>query len=376
MSTFLTSRRLRWAVPGGVAAAVAVAALGSSVTASASGHPSLPDKSAAQLLASLEQATPPLLSGTVVETTHLGLPDLTGSLAGGAAGSDSDLSLQTFISGSHTLRVFYGGPDKQRVALLGQTSESDIVHNGTDLWTYSSTTRQVTHATLPKGDAKPEVVAPSSVARLTPLAAAEKALAAIDPTTKVTVDRTAYVANRSAYQILLTPRDAKSLVGSVRIALDSATSLPLRVQVFARGASSPALQVGFTDVSMGAPDASIFHFVKPAGTTVKTQRLPFVGDTPMAGGPDLAGHSASGAMGSASGSKVIGSGWTAVAEMTMGAQGNDSTGILRKVGTRVDGGWVVTSALLTAEITDDGRVLVGAISPSDLQKVASTGKAP
>ena len=120
MSTLLTSRRLRWAVPGGVAAAVAVASLGSQVTASASGHPSLPDRTAAQLLATLEQTTPPLLSGTVVETTHLGLPDLTGSLVGGAAGSDSDLSLQTFISGSHTLRVFYGGPDKQRVALLGR----------------------------------------------------------------------------------------------------------------------------------------------------------------------------------------------------------------------------------------------------------------
>src|SRR3954452_16083831 len=100
MSTFLTSRRLRWAVPGGVAAAVAVAAFGSSVTASASGHPSLPAKSAAQLLATLEQAPPPLLSGTVVESTHLGLPDLSGSPVGGSTGSDSDLSLQTFISGS------------------------------------------------------------------------------------------------------------------------------------------------------------------------------------------------------------------------------------------------------------------------------------
>ena len=46
--------------------------------------------------------------------------------------------------------------------------------------------------------------------------------------------------------------------------------------------------------------------------------------------------------------------------MTTGKQGNDGAGVLSKVGSRVDGGWVVTSALLTAEITDDGRVLVGA----------------
>lgn len=370
MNPLLTSRRLRWAVPGGVAAAVAVASLGSSVTASASGHPDLPARTAAQLLVSLRASAPPLFSGTVVETTHLGLPDVSGSLLGASAGSDSDLSLQTFISGSHTLRVFYGGPDKQRVALLGQTSESDVVHNGTDLWTYSSTTRQVTHATLPQRDLKPEATEPSSIAGLTPLAAAEKALAALDPSTAVTVDLTANVANRSAYQILLTPRDAKSLVGSVRIALDSATSLPLRVQIFARGATSPAIQVGFTDLTMGAPDASIFHFVKPAGTTVKTQKIPFVG----AGDP--AHRAIADATHAPAGSTIIGSGWTAVAQMTLNGDRhaiwhNDTARTLGKIATRVDGGWVVTSALLTAEITDDGRLLVGPIGPADLEKVAA-----
>jgi outer membrane lipoprotein-sorting protein len=367
MSTLFTSRRLRWAVPGGVAAAVAVASFGSSVTASASGHPSLPGRTAAQLLVSLHNANTPPLSGTIVETTRLGLPDVSGSLLGASAGSDSDLSLQTFISGSHTLRIFYGGPDKQRVALLGQTSESDVVHNGTDLWTYSSTTRQVTHATLPQPDVKPEAAAPASVAGMTPQAAAEKALAAIDPSTAVTVDPTARVADRSAYQVRLTPRDAKSLIGSVAIALDAATSLPLRVQVFARGATSPAIQVGFTDLTMGAPDASIFHFVKPAGTTVKTQKIPFVGE-----GDKVATHVES----PSSGSKVIGSGWTAVAQMTLtGDRGavwhNETARSLGKIATRVNGGWVVTSALLTAEITDDGRLLVGPVSPADLEKVAA-----
>jgi hypothetical protein len=110
---------------------------------------------------------------------------------------------------------------------------------------------------------------------------------------------------------------------------------------------------------------------------VKTQHLPFVGDLGVAGHADKAGRAATDAMTSPSGgSKIIGSGWTAVAEMPMGNQGNDNAGILSKVGTRVDGGWVVTSALLTAEITDDGRVLVGSIGPADLQKVAATGKAP
>ena len=69
----------------------------------------------------------------------------------------------------------------------------------------------------------------------------------IDPTTKVTVDGTASVAGRSAYELVLAPRDTRSLVGDVRIAVDSKTSVPLRVQVHAAGATGrPAFETTFT----------------------------------------------------------------------------------------------------------------------------------
>ncbi|MDX6231018.1 MAG: hypothetical protein QOI76_4408 [Frankiales bacterium] len=366
MSTLLKSRRLRWAVPGGVAAAVAVASLTSSVAASASGRPKLPARTAAQLLVTLDKAQPPQLSGTVVESVHLGLPDLPN--IGGASTGDSDLTLQNLVSGSHTLRVFYGGPDKQRVALLGSTSESDVVHNGTVLWTYSSSTRAVTKATLTTPTESAAKAAPDSAAAMTPLAEAQKALAAIDPTTAVTVDRTAYVAGRSAYQVLLTPRDSRSLIGSVRIALDAATSVPLRVQVFAHGATSPAIQVGFTDVTFKAPDPSIFKFVPPAGSTVKTQDLPMVGQTTN---PTLPTAS------DTSGTKVIGSGWTAVAQTSQptGSQQGSVQSLLDKISTRVPGGRLITSALVSVFLADDGRIFFGPVSGADLQKVAATGHA-
>ena len=73
--------------------------------------------------------------------------------------------------------------------------------------------------------------------KLTPQQAASQALAAIDPTTKVSVDGTASVAGRSAYELVLKPRDTRSLVGDVRIAIDAKTDVPLRVQVLAEGAT-------------------------------------------------------------------------------------------------------------------------------------------
>ena len=237
------------------------------------------------------------------------------------------------------------------------------------------------------------------------MAEAQKALAAIDPSTAVTIDRTAYVAGRSSYQVLLTPKDSRSLIGSVRIALDSATSMPLRVQVFAAGAANPAIQVGFTDVHFGAPNASVFDFVKPAGTTVKPMSNPLTGDlrAQAALPPGMKamrqGAKAKLAAGAAdatktdTATKVIGSGWTAVVESSMPTLSapaglpkapagsgpvhvrSNLNGLLNQLSTPVAGGRVITSALLTVLITDDGRVLVGPVSTAALQKVATTGKA-
>jgi hypothetical protein len=79
----------------------------------------------------------------------------------------------------------------------------------------------------------------------------------------------------------------------VDIAVDAATSLPLRVQVFARGAASPAYSVGFTALSFARPDPSNFTFTPPPGAKVRTVRLsaphfPFAGP-PVMVGPGQAG---------------------------------------------------------------------------------------
>ena len=87
-------------------------------------HPSLPAKTPAQLLTAVQESGTQALSGTVTETAHWGLPSLPG-------GTDSaSLDWQGLLTGSHTLRVAAAGPDRQRVAVLGSLSESDVVHNG------------------------------------------------------------------------------------------------------------------------------------------------------------------------------------------------------------------------------------------------------
>src|SRR5690349_3184680 len=71
---FLRSPALRWAVP--VGAVVAIAAGVALTSANADAAAKLPPKTAAQLLVDLAKAPERQLSGTVVETAKLGLPEL------------------------------------------------------------------------------------------------------------------------------------------------------------------------------------------------------------------------------------------------------------------------------------------------------------
>ena len=132
-----------------------------------------------------------------------------------------------------------------RLALLGSLGESDLVRNGTDLWTWSSKDKSATHHTVALSSrertAQPRLGFPDD-----PAAGGRRRAEGMTPSTKVSTDGTAVVAGRSAYELLLQPRDTGSLVGSVRIAIDGATHVPTRVQVFARGAGKPAFEVGFT----------------------------------------------------------------------------------------------------------------------------------
>lgn len=365
----LSSRRWRWVAPGLVAAGIAATAV-VTTTATASDHPDLPTRTAGELLAAVQSAKVDGLSGTVVQTSRLGLPELpTGS------GSDAALSLESFATGSRTVRLWLSGEDKQRVALLGDLAESNIVRNGREVWTYSSSNRAVTHLVLPAKDKGSTQRHGGTGAEVTPQDAAQRALAAIDPTTAVTVDRTARVAGRPAYQLVLTPRDsARTLVGSVSVALDSETSLPLRVQVMARGGTAPAFEVGFTKLSLRTPSDDLFRFRAPAGTTVTERRLSARDEAPS-GARD---GDARGRVGAGQAPSVLGEGWTSVvvAPGAAGATGSRaSSALLDRLTTRVPGGRLLTSALVSVLISDDGTIYAGAVPAADLQRVAATGRA-
>jgi hypothetical protein len=270
--------------------------------------------------------------------------------------------------------VWYSGPASARVALLGTLGETDVITNGHDLWTWSSRANEATHRTI-AGDAAAQP--PSSVPgsqSMTPQQVANAALAAIDPSTVVTTAGSARVAGRAAYELVLAPRDTASLVAQVRIALDATEHLPLRVQIFAHGAADPAFQVAFTQISFARPGAEQFRFNPPPGARVTEESAP----APTTKIPDTGKADAA----SAPHATVIGSGWTAVlvarapqSTPTPGGNGGGEIPALLNNLPAVHGTWgsghLLSGRLFSVLLTNDGRVLVGAVTPQRLFQAAA-----
>jgi len=432
------TRRLRWALPAGAVIAVAALIAGTEA-ATAQPSPSLPSRTAAQLVADVAAAGGPVpLTGTYTETANLGLPSLPG-------GSDP-LSGLALLAGTHTFMIWSGDAQELRIAEPVQLGEADVRRFGNQIWLWDSRTQQATNIILPAtislGGGQPGSTSASSASAsstsassdsassisassasaspapsdpaghrvpLTPQQLGRRILAAIGPTTVVSVQENVTVAGQPAYQLALAPKDRRSLIGQVKIAIDARHSLPLRVQVFARGASAPAVQSGYTALSFAPPAASNFTFTPPPGAKVKTINVP--APPPHPGFRGRPGHHHGGP-------HVLGTGWLAVLAVPPSAAATtaqtpvpvyDDGGhvvayaspavtvptatsfsaagpaadpaVLRallKAATPVHGAWgsgrLLRSSLLSVLFTSQGTVLAGAVTPAVLYADAAAVK--
>jgi outer membrane lipoprotein-sorting protein len=359
---------LRWLAPIGIACIAGLAVTGvftSPFTSSATSTKSLPATTPAALIAAVQHTEVDGFSGIVVSHLSLGLPELP---ALGTVGDGT--SFTALLSGSHTMRVWYGGPDRQRIALQGSIEETDVFRDGTQLWQWSSADRHAVHAVLPAvgTDPAPAGTGPGALASLTPLALARQALRAMEPSTRVEVNGNHTVADRSTYELVLTPRTPTTKVGEVRIAVDGQLKIPLGVQVFARGATSPAVDVAFTDVSFGQQAERNFRFAPPDDATVREVGRVGVATKPVPG-PDRA-------TGPERRPRTVGTGWNTVVETHPGAKAlaqlrrSAVLGSLTPVSGAWGSGYLLDSQLVSALVTRDGRVLVGAVAPEALYAAA------
>ena len=276
--------------------------------------------------------------------------------------------------------------------MLDRLAERDVYVSDDDAWIYDSREKAATHLTVDQAalDAlKAEAEARDEEARArleaelgaplpTPEEVLDQALAKLDETTEVSVGTDARVAGREVYELVLVPRDADTLVGEISVAIDGDTGVALAASVTARGADEAAFSVAFTDVSFEAPDASVFAFTPPEGTEVTEHAVP----VPTVA--ELEQWKAEAEAGEETGERmpqpiVHGEGWSTVVELPAGAAGaagfdGEASAMLDTLTERVDGGRILSTSLVTVLITDDGRVLAGAVAADRLLDAAASGR--
>jgi hypothetical protein len=229
--------------------------------------PDLPPIAGDELLVSslTALARPFTISGEVETRFDLGIPQIPSSLSGGTG--DGLMGALSLVTGDQRYRA-WRSPDGVRIAHLLAFSEQDLVVSSSDAWFWDSSDMSAVHFGFPgmklwEADPTAAAVGEADLLELT-----RRVLDAVAPYADVSVDTASTVAGRPAYGLVLTPTSTLTLVGHIAIAIDAATRLPLRFQVFPRGSDLAAIEAGFVSVSFDPVEPSMFSFTPPPGTTV------------------------------------------------------------------------------------------------------------
>ena len=352
------------AAAAGVVAGVAGLAV-LNMPAGAGPAPVLPEVSAQALVESVLTAKPAAFGGTVDVNNDLGLPAITG--------------VAQLSDGASQVRMWTDGDGRVRVSLPAGNSERTFVDDGANGWLWNSADKTVVktpHGDLEKHlDAKPDKAKP-----VDPVSLAREVVALVEESSDVKVDGTARVANRPAYELVLTPKPTeRTVLREVRVAVDAELRIPLRVSVHTNGTNTPAAQVSFSELNVGPQDAALFSFTPPAGATVTEAKPDQVSDADKAKAEQVLTEASP---------QVIGEGWDTVlvakvpAEGLAALQGQardqdrprggrpdsgnlDPQALLKQLGKQISGPWgsgtLISTKVGNVLLTDDGRVAAGAV---------------
>jgi outer membrane lipoprotein-sorting protein len=382
----MTATWLRWTPAVAVPAVIAAGVLAGSLPASA--RDPLPEKTPAQVLAMIGQHQTKSFSGTLEQSSELGLPDVpqVGPTSGAGTGSLAEL-----LTGPHSARVYVDGATKARIQVMDRMAERDAVRQGNEVWLYNSRDNTATHVTLPAAASKESRSHDMPAGVATPEELAAKMLDKLDSSTEVAVAGDTEVAGRAAYNLVLTPRSDVTLVGSVAVAVDGENGMPLSVEVRARGQQEPAFRTGFSSLTLGAPDASLFNFSPPPGASVKELAVPATGHRKDMTDKDLGSKNRADKNWDHKGLRghvpmVTGTGWERIvgipapsasapsASPESGKQSLDkllNDPLLRQATVTVQGGRAISTSLVNVLLTDDGRTFVGSVPLERLQAAAA-----
>jgi outer membrane lipoprotein-sorting protein len=161
----------------------------------------------------------------------------------------------------------WASPDGFRLELQSSGgADAQVVSDGKSFWIYDGSSNTVYRGQLPQGHAKgtaskkeTKTEKPLTLARI------KSELAKLAKHATVSGATPDNVAGQPAYSVSLSPRRDGGLLDSAALAWDAARGVPLRLGIYAKGHSSPVLELKATEVSFGPVAKSDLAISPPAG---------------------------------------------------------------------------------------------------------------
>jgi hypothetical protein len=189
------------------------------------------------------------------------------SLAQGQVGS----ALLTGASG----RLWVTNDGRGRLELQSDAGDAQITWNGSQVSVYDASSNTVYRATLPARHANSADTAktPPSLSEIQ--AALNRLALHADVSGATPTD----VAGEPAYSVRVGPQDHSGLLGNAELAWDAIRGVPLRVGIYAKGASSPVLELAVSEIHFGDVSGGDVSIAPPANAKVVDLPLPSAHDS-------------------------------------------------------------------------------------------------
>jgi outer membrane lipoprotein-sorting protein len=238
-----------------LAAAVAVAAGGAAIAVAArGGGPTPPAKPLDRAIHDALAAPEPAGITARVKFTNKLFPS--GALLGNAGSA-----LMSGASG----RLWVTNDGRGRIELQSDAGDAQIVWNKTSVSAYDASSNTVYRADLGGKAGASEASDKSAPPALSEI---DTFLSKLGAHASISAARPTDVAGRPAYSVSVSPKHDGGLLGSAELAWDAERGVPLRIGIYAQGASAPVLQLAVTEISYGSVSADDVELNPPAGVKV------------------------------------------------------------------------------------------------------------
>ena len=147
----------------------------------------------------------------------------------------------------------------------GGGGDAQIVSDGKSFWVYDGSSNTVYRGSVPQ-DRRHQ----RAQEKTPTISQIQQHINQVMRHASITGPTPGNTAGQPSYTVKASPKKNGGLLGALAFAWDANNGAPLRGAIYAKGSSTPVLELKATDISFGPVDASVFNVSPPAGAKSQT----------------------------------------------------------------------------------------------------------